>query len=857
MPEAGEPEQEEKASARAAHLVDLADGWMLWRTIGLRGAGFPVHMLESLAADDAAAAIDDFLDCEAARDEARDRALRSCRDAVKTVKKEARKPYYHAIRHLTKGRVPEPIPDAPETAPLFEALALAAEKRDVAERRAKDSIAEGMLRISADLREVCQAPLFREAIIWQNRQALHTSIDVLARIPAGKRTSNIRRREQLVVNYLHRYGAKNETIGFFGPAGWARFVDRGPAIAVEPGPKLVSARELHFEYWAIDVLADVLSRDQDVLPWLAPRLDPNFRVDGETLYLPNGKPQPLSGKAAHTLAACDGETPAGAIAARLAADPQNGFDSPAHVLRLLGELAKRRVIFWNAHVPVTPYADRALRRTLERIRDPAVRKRTIASLAELETGKAAVGAARGDPAALDAAMADLEARFQRVTGREPTRKAGKTYAGRTIVYEDCRRDVDVALGPELRRRLGPPLSLVLRGASWYVHAVGSRFAEYLEELFAKVHSQSDSSTVGFDSLIMRNRDAWKAGNAIVGDVLQEHQRRWMSVIGFEEDVRSIQLSAADIHDRVCALFPESPSPWPQARYHNPDLMIAAEGAEDIRAGRFQFVLGELHAGHNPLAQPWYNLLHPNPEDITRFVDHDLQRPLVLTVTARQFVGTRMSRDSLSPRDFHITTDDAPSWRPKEQVIPVSDMVVEKSDCGLVVRSRDGARRFHVAEFFRIILGPTSTRQFSMFPAATHRPRITLDQLVLSREQWRFPCGEVPFAALRSTEERFIGARRWTRTHGIPRWMFARVSFEMKPVYVDFESPVSVDVLAKFLRRGAKESSEMLVTVTEMLPTPRQCWLTDAEGKRYTSELRVIAVNPQPWRPPESASPQSA
>ena len=97
---------------------------------------------------------------------------------------------------------------------------------------------------------------------------------------------------------------------------------------------------------------------------------------------------------------------------------------------------------------------------------------------------------------------------------------------------------------------------------------------------------------------------------------------------------------------------------------------------------------------------------------------------------------------------------------------------------------------------------------------------------------------------------------WGRTeHNAAQ--FARVSFEMKPVYVDFESPVSVDVLAKFLRRGAKESSEMLVTVTEMLPTPRQCWLTDAEGKRYTSELRVIAVNPQPWRPPESASPQSA
>jgi hypothetical protein len=489
---------------------------------------------------------------------------------------------------------------------------------------------------------------------------------------------------------------------------------------------------------------------------------------------------------------------------------------------------------------------------LARIRDPAVRKRAIASLAELETARAAVGAARGDPPALDAAMADLEARFQRVTGREPTRKAGKTYAGRTIVYEDCRRDVDVALGPELRRRLGPPLSLVLRGASWYVHAVGSRFAEYVEELFDRLHGRSGGAPVDVGRLLMRNQDAWKAGEAIVDDVVQEHQRRWMSVIVFDEDAGPVNLSAADIGERIRALFPESPPPWPLARYHNPDIMIAAESAGDIREGRFLFVLGEVHAGSNTVAQPALNVLHPNPEDITGNVARDLGRPLLQVVIGRDHPGHRSAPGSISPDDFHIAFRSAPSWRRREQVLPVSDLVVERSDGGLVVRSRDGARQFHVAEFFRFFLGFASARGFSMVPAAAHRPRITVDQLVLSREQWRFPCGDVPFAGLRSTGERFIGARRWIRAHGIPRWAFARVPFEMKPFYVDFESPVSVDVLAKVIRRGVKMESAVPVTVAEMLPTPGQCWLTDAEGNRYVSELRVIAVNPEPWRPSGSA-----
>jgi hypothetical protein len=33
-----------------------------------------------------------------------------------------------------------------------------------------------------------------------------------------------------------------------------------------------------------------------------------------------------------------------------------------------------------------------------------------------------------------------------------------------------------------------------------------------------------------------------------------------------------------------------------------------------------------------------------------------------------------------------------------------------------------------------------------------------------------------------------------------------------------------------------------VTVAEMLPAPDQAWLTDAQGQRYTTELRVVAVD---------------
>jgi hypothetical protein len=33
-----------------------------------------------------------------------------------------------------------------------------------------------------------------------------------------------------------------------------------------------------------------------------------------------------------------------------------------------------------------------------------------------------------------------------------------------------------------------------------------------------------------------------------------------------------------------------------------------------------------------------------------------------------------------------------------------------------------------------------------------------------------------------------------------------------------------------------------VTITEMLPAPEQAWLTDAQGMRYTAELRMVAAD---------------
>jgi hypothetical protein len=277
-------------------------------------------------------------------------------------------------------------------------------------------------------------------------------------------------------------------------------------------------------------------------------------------------------------------------------------------------------------------------------------------------------------------------------------------------------------------------------------------------------------------------------------------------------------------------------------------MIAAGSAEDVRRGDFQLVLGEFNAGINRLALPLFCDLHPNQQGIESCLEKDLRRHQVVLTANRYSKGHRVVFDTTSPRDLQILSFDTPSWRSRDRQIPISELVVEKSPASLIVRRRDGRGHFNIADIFAIILGAGYWRRISLLPAMAHRPRVAFDDLVVARESWSFACGDLAFASLPDTQSRFIGARRLLQATGLPRWVFARVPFERKPYYVDFESPLSVDALAKVIRLGAAEDPATSLTLGEMLPTPEQCWLTDAEGNRYTSELRLAVVKDETWQP---------
>lgn len=72
-------------------------------------------------------------------------------------------------------------------------------------------------------------------------------------------------------------------------------------------------------------------------------------------------------------------------------------------------------------------------------------------------------------------------------------------------------------------------------------------------------------------------------------------------------------------------------------------------------------------------------------------------------------------------------------------------------------------------------------------------------------------------------------------------MFAKVTSQPKPVYLDVESPTFVDIFCKLVR-----GEPTLITLSEMLPAFEQLWLPHPSGGCCTSELRMAIVNPVTW-----------
>ncbi len=109
-----------------------------------------------------------------------------------------------------------------------------------------------------------------------------------------------------------------------------------------------------------------------------------------------------------------------------------------------------------------------------------------------------------------------------------------------------------------------------------------------------------------------------------------------------------------------------------------------------------------------------------------------------------------------------------------------------------------------------------------------------------------------FRALTETagtaEDQVRRVRGWAKALGLPRYVFGTVPHEPKPFYIDFGSPIYIDIFVRYLGEATR------LGLSEMLPAHDELWLSDADGGSYTSELRFAAVDPVPWSAASASVP---
>ena len=781
----------ERSLTPSEHLISLPGAcWGLWRWFALRGAGFPVSQVLRLATSACAEATDRFLAYEAE---------------------------------------PEQTQQAQQ-----------------ARAELQEQFSKTTMQSMQVLSEVAQTGHFREAVLWQNRGAVRDGIRPFLKKPIVPNPAKRQRTHgQLIAKYLQRYCTKNDTIGFFGPVGWGYWVSDGADITVRPGPQLLETRTVYFETWGIDVLGEMLAQDSALLPWAIPRPMPFLSLSGTTLHVPFVRPLQLSTAQAIILATCDGQRTAREVAQRILQTPRTGLTNEAEVFAILDELRTARRITWTFDVSMEDWhPERALRRQLERITPVSLRQRALGSLDRLDTARVAVAAAAGNEEQLNQALENLEATFADITGKSANREAGKTYAARTLVYEDCRRNLEFTLGPALLAELASPLGLLLASTRWFTYTIARFYRKAFRKKYIELVQKTGSSTIDFATYWSWVQPLFPTvlGQLLTNTLLPEFQKRWAAILNIPAEQSCIHYTSQELQSRVQEIFRAPHSGWRSACYASPDVLIAATSVEAILRGDYELVLGEFHQGTNTLDFIALVAQHPAPSDLMQAVAADHPEPRVVPVFPRHTIPVKRAHTALTlTKDRRLIFSADSAGVPPEQALPLGLLILEECEGELVARTRDGQQQFDLLEIFDSFISAQVCDTFKILAPAPHTPRITVDRLVICRETWRFAPADLAWAFSTDPLKRYIDMRRWAQEQHMPRFFFVRTPNERKPFYVDLDSPIYGDVFAKAIRLAVNAKGER-ITITEMLPDPAHAWLPDADGNRYTCEMRMVAVD---------------
>lgn len=614
--------------------------------------------------------------------------------------------------------------------------------------------------------------------------------------------------------YCQRLGAKNETTSFFGPLIHGTITPDSDGIEFNAEtPSGVVDTEAFVAFWAVCTLARTMADDARLAGRLPVSWIPACRREGETVTLSDGRRVAVSATQCQVINLIDGAHSALDIAREAGLD----FETVAGVLAQLQRAGFVRC--WPEPPSTTPrpldwlitYADRHGADTDWPGKLRALRHR------------AAHYAEAAGPAKRHAALQTVESCFNELTGADARRAAGQMYADRLVVSLDAKGDqgpvtIGTAVAAHWARQLGPVLDV----AAHYGELLQSACADLCTDILR----EAGVTEMPYDELIRRSQAAVEQG------LLAEHTTR---ADQFAADVTRIVADACWTPDGApprAVLSPADLAPLRpsanRARFVSPDLML-----EKLPGQRERIVLGELH----PYVFAWgsQGLFDNDPEQTRAAFDDHLEpwggeERLATVIRRRRHKG--LVAEWFPGRFIEIT---AVATEERHRAVPVTDLVVELVNGRARLRGPDGEIVLYAGEddhvHLRAFAAPTVV--LPQVRLGDVMPRWGVGDLIAQRARWWIDPSELRITDRQSHDETFRAIQRLRVHHGLPRFVFAHIEGEPKPVGIDLDNPLAVDALATL----AATAGTGQIALTEMRPAPGRLWLRWRD-RPVTSEFRL-------------------
>lgn len=282
-------------------------------------------------------------------------------------------------------------------------------------------------------------------------------------------------------------------------------------------------------------------------------------------------------------------------------------------------------------------------------------------------------------------------------------------------------------------------------------------------------------------------------------------------------------------------------------YPSADLQIAAESAEAIANGNYQWILAELH----PAAALLQHCMYWGCPD-----KRALGRALASTTCGRpNFYFGFFAADFTAHTSVHffdalpdLTNFVAPHrsnprWRtigPAE-----SEVYVDKATGDVCLRRIDN--REYLGSFARAWIIPLGFHPFQ-FGMAPQMPRLRCGKVIVQRRAWvvrREEFGAGNYNGV--SRDLVLSVERLRAQRELPRYVYIRPTEQAlrrsgaegrdkdtKPIFVDLESYLFMEIFYRWLAKAGE------IEVTEMLPDPDHLLWREPDGRR-TFELRTLII----------------